>query len=115
MLVRRAATWVSTALVALVVALVLPVSQLRIVVVIASCCCPDPDDCHCPDHDTDTGEAPTIKQCHRSADTLESAAAPAPLLVARDVLVPARAAVVLHHPLSAPHSTPILERPRGPS
>jgi len=112
--VRRAAIWASTVLVALVVALALPVSQLRTAAVVTSCCCPDPDNCHCPDHETDHG-GPTIKQCHKSADTFESAAAPSVALVERVVLVPARAARLLHHSLPAPHASPILERPRGPS
>lgn len=114
MSVRRAATWISTAVVAIVVALALPVSQLRLVTVIASCCCPDPDRCHCPDHGPD-GEDTSIQQCHRSADTLESAAAPAVALAPRVELVPVRAATVVHHVVPQPHASPVGERPRGPS
>lgn len=50
-LVRRAAVWLSTVGVALIVALAMPVSQLRTMSVVKACCCPDPSNCHCPDHD----------------------------------------------------------------
>ena len=115
MLVRRAVTWISTVVVAIVVAVTVPVSQLRTVAVITSCCCPDPDHCSCPDPDTDHGDQSTIKQCHKSAETLESAVAPSVAIATRLELVPVRAAVELHHALPAPHASPILERPRGPS
>ncbi len=115
MFVRRAATWLSTVVVAIVVALSLPVSQLRTTSVITSCCCPDPDNCHCPDHEPDHGSQPTFNQCHKSAETFESAVAPSVVIATRFELVPVRAAIVLHHALPAPHASPILERPRGPS
>lgn len=114
MSVRRAATWISTAVVAIVVALALPVSQLRLVTVIASCCCPDPDHCHCPDHGPDTDDT-SMQQCHRSADTLESAAAPSLALAPRVELVPARAVTVVAYLHAQPHASPVVERPRGPS
>jgi hypothetical protein len=113
--VRRAAIWISTVVVAIVVAVTVPISQLRTVTVITSCCCPDPDHCSCPDHETDHGAQPTIKQCHKSADTFESATAPSVAIAVRLELVPVRAALRLHHALPAPHASPILERPRGPS
>ena|GEM_PF-1746828 len=115
MSIRRIATWISTVVVAIVVAVAVPVSQLRTVAVILSCCCPDPDHCSCPDHETDHGSTPTIKQCHKSADTFESAVAPSVAIATRLELVPVRAAIVLHHALPAPHASPLLERPRGPS
>jgi hypothetical protein len=114
-IVRRAATWISTVLVAIVVAFTVPVSQLRTVAVITTCCCPDPDNCHCPDHRTEHGSQPTMQQCHKSADSFESVTAPTVAIVARVELVPVRAAIALHHALPAPHASPILERPRGPS
>lgn len=115
MSVRRLATWVSTAVVAIVVALAVPVSQLRLLAVVASCCCPDPDNCHCPDHTPDHGDQAKLKQCHRSADTIESAAASSVALVVRSELVPQRTAAVVHHVIVAPHTSPFVERPRGPS
>jgi hypothetical protein len=113
--VRRAVTWISTVLVAIVVAFTVPVSQLRTVTVIMTCCCPDPEQCHCPDHEPDHGSQPTFKQCHKSADTFESAAAPSVAIAVRTELAVVRAAVRLYHVLPAPHESPILERPPGPS
>lgn len=120
--VRRAAIWISTAVVAIVVALALPVSQLRTVAVFKSCCCPDPSDCHCPDsahagQDAPAPDAPpTMRTCHSSeravvAPQLSGFVAPSLVVVVAPVVL-ARAP---RPPLAAPHPAPAPARPDAPS
>lgn len=120
--VRRAAIWISTAVVAIVVALALPISQLRTVAVFKSCCCPDPADCHCPDeahaaHAATAPDAPpTMRTCHSSERTVvapQLSAFAAPSLAA----VEARETLALapRSPLAAPHPAPSPLRPDAPS
>ncbi len=109
-------TALTTFLVALVLALSLPVSQLRTVRVEQSCCCPDPMRCRCPDHRDDKPTQPELRACHQTthehiAPTLPMFAAPAVALdVAAAVTV---AAPSFAHP--APHSAPPPIRPDAPS
>ncbi|MEO8552157.1 MAG: hypothetical protein ABI678_19400, partial [Kofleriaceae bacterium] len=65
MKIRRIATAAATVWVAIVVALALPVSQLRTVTTVnEKCCCPDPASCHCPPHSKDAPGCPQMKTCH---------------------------------------------------
>ena len=64
-------------MVAVVVALAVPISQLRTVAVIKSCCCPDPTNCHCPDHKTDPSQHPEMRACHNTQHTVVAPQAPA--------------------------------------
>jgi hypothetical protein len=115
-IVRRAAARISTLVVAIVVALAVPVSQLRTVMVVKSCCCPDPTNCHCPDHKADSTPQPTMRACHNTeraivAPQLPSFAAPA--IVVADA--PAVVAAALPPMLPAPHPAPPPSRPDAPS
>jgi hypothetical protein len=112
----RAWTALSTVVVALVLALTIPVSQLRTVNVQQSCCCPDPAKCHCPDHDDKKPTQPQLRACHQTthitvAPTLPAFAAPA-IAVAPAPPVQVVAAV---HPTLAPHAAPSPARPDAPS
>jgi hypothetical protein len=116
MFIRRAAAWISTAAVAIVVALSVPISQLRTVSIAKACCCPDPGYCHCPDHEADSSSQPSIRACHNTeraiaAPELPAFAAPA---VARAV-VPVVAIIAIDHVLPAPHPAPPPARPDAPS
>jgi hypothetical protein len=104
------------ALIALVLGLSVPVTQLRSSVVVRDrCCCPDPAYCHCPDHRAPSTPAPVMDRCGKThhlivAPTLPDFT-PAPIgpvvaLVARpapDVAVP------------TPHAPPDPARPAAPS
>jgi hypothetical protein len=70
-------TSILVALVALVVAVALPVSQLRTHVTIHKCCCPDPSNCHCPkDKKAPVDGSPSIAACHSQDTTIVSPGAP---------------------------------------
>lgn len=112
---RRAITWISTAMVAIAVALAVPVSQLRTITVIKSCCCPDPARCHCPDHKPDSDQ-PSMRACHSTEREIVAPQLPAftpPALAI--VAVPARAVVAIDHAVPAPHPAPAPTRPDAPS
>jgi len=107
---------VSTIAVAVVVALAVPVSQLRTVVIVHACCCPDPDNCHCPDHKSDPGKQPAIGACHKTSHAF---AAPAPAgfvapVIATDAPA-ARIAIAIVARLDRPHAPPAPDDPAGPS
>ena len=112
-LLIRAAT---TMVVAMLVGLAVPISQLRMVDVVKECCCPDPDNCHCPKQKSDPAEQPSMKACHTTQHAVLSPEAPgfvAPQLAAAS---PARvAAAPLALPLAAPHAAPAPRRPDAPS
>jgi hypothetical protein len=115
-LVRRAATWISTVMVAIVVAFAVPVSQLRAVSIIKTCCCPDPAFCHCPDHKSDPSPQPTMRACHNSeravvAPELPAFAAPE---IPVELAVFVRP-VAIEHVLADPHPAPPPARPDAPS
>ena len=115
MLVRRAAGWIATAAVAVLVALAVPVLQVR---VIASdpCCCPDPDRCHCPDHEPGPSQQPTIRACHNPERTV--AAPELPVFAAPQApvaTVPAISVRVIDREHPAPLPAPQPRRPDAPS
>jgi hypothetical protein len=113
---RRAATALTTFVVALLLALSVPVSQLRTVQIEQTCCCPNPAKCRCPDHRGDKPTQPELRACHQTththiAPTLPAFAAPsATTVVAVAVTVAPR---VFAH--SAPHAAPPPIRPDAPS
>lgn len=116
MLLRRTAARISTVVVAIVVALAVPVSQLRTVMILKMCCCPDPDSCHCPDHKTDSPSQPSMKECHGSERAI--VAPQAPSFVAPAISVAAAPPVVIaavEHALPSPHPAPPPTRPDAPS
>ncbi len=109
-------TALTTFLVALVLAVGVPVSQLRTVRIERTCCCPDPAKCHCPDHDGTKPTQPELRACHQTthahvAPTLPAFAAPSvtPVMAVVVTLAPAAFA----H--SAPRAAPPPTRPDAPS
>jgi hypothetical protein len=114
--VRRVAARISTLVVAMLVALAVPVSQLRTVTIVKSCCCPDPSNCHCPDHKADPSQQPSMRACHNSERAIVAPELPAfraPSLAA--VAAPALAVVAVAPPIAAPHPAPPPTRPDAPS
>jgi len=114
--IRRAAAWISTIVVAVVVALAVPVSQLRTISVVKTCCCPDPSHCHCPDHQADPSSEPSIRECHRTEQMAVAPELPAfHVPVVAVAVVPAVAILAIDHVIPAPHLAPPPTRPDAPS
>jgi hypothetical protein len=107
---------VSTIVVAIAVALSVPVSQLRTITVIKSCCCPDPTNCHCPDDSKDTSSQPSMRACHNTERAIMAPQLPAftPPVIAV-AAVPAIAVIAAAPPLPDPHPAPPPIRPDAPS
>jgi len=108
--------WISTVVVAIVVALAVPVSQLRTIAIVKTCCCPDPAHCHCPDHKVDTSGQPSIRACHSTEREIVGPQLPlfsAPVITV--ALVPAIAVTAPHHAIPSPHPAPPPTRPDAPS
>jgi hypothetical protein len=112
---RRFASLASTVVVAIVVALAVPISQLRTVSIVSACCCPDPSNCHCPDHKGDHSTQPSIRDCHKTQQSTVTPQLPVfepPTLV---VIAPARAVETIAFAWHAPHDAPAPARPDAPS
>jgi hypothetical protein len=106
----------STVVVAILVALAVPVSQFRSVSVIKACCCPDPDNCHCPDHEKASPSQPTIRACHNTEHAVIAPQLPAftaPVVGA--VAAPVVAVLAVDPSIAAPHPAPPPTRPDAPS
>jgi hypothetical protein len=113
---RQLARAASTLVVAMVVALAIPVTQLRLVDIVKHCCCPDPDNCHCPPQKPDDSGQPAMRVCHDTSHAVISPEAPgfvAPLVAV--VAPPARIAVAAPLALPTPHASPAPRRPDAPS
>lgn len=113
---RRFAAQVTTVLVAIIVALAVPVSQLRTVWVAKVCCCPDPANCHCPDHTTAPTPEPSMRPCHNSQQVVVAPELPAfqaPALAVALAVAPLT--VAIEHSIPAPHPAPPPVRPDAPS
>lgn len=114
-LLRRIATAASTIVVAIVLALFVPVAQLQTVAEAPTCCCPNPKTCKCHEHKS--GESgPTMRACKQSPD----AVAPTTLsaFVPPAVAVAIAAAIIVsdaHIALADPHPEPAPRRPDAPS
>jgi hypothetical protein len=107
---------VATFVAAIVCALAVPISQLRTISIIVTCCCPDPAKCHCPDHRGDASAKPTMRACHKQRH--ESVAPQAPSFAAPELalaVAPPRAAVAVLAAPDEPHAPPILDELYGPS
>jgi hypothetical protein len=103
-------------LVAIIAAISVPVASLRVVSTMASCCCPQPSDCHCPDEAKHHDDRPAMRTCHRTevtAVTPELAAFEPPR--AADPSAPLRPTTAVVHAISQPHAPPALARPAAPS
>ncbi len=102
----------------MLVALAMPVSQIRTVSIVARCCCPDPAKCHCPDHSTDSDRPPTLRPCYRSEHVVVVVAA-APLATAPPAIectdLAGQASRVIFDEPKAPHAAPSPTRPAAPS
>lgn len=113
---RRIAARITTFLVAIIVALAVPASQLRTVWIARACCCPDPTHCHCPDHKTDPSSAPSMRACHNTQQVVVAPELPAfraPAIAAAPAAVPVTAAI--EHAIPQPHPAPPPGRPDAPS
>ncbi len=109
-------TAAATFVVAIAVALSVPVSQLRTITIVTECCCPDPSNCHCPDHKPDSSKQSSLRACHRTAHDIISPEAPA--FVAPQLAfaaAPQRAAEPAILALADPHAAPAPARPDVPS
>lgn len=113
---QRAITAIWTLVVALVVALAVPVSQLRVVAVDHACCCPDPSQCKCPDHGPDTSTSTTMRPCHGTTTVHVTPQPPAfttPVLAL--VVAPVRLVSGPTHAIASPRAAPPPTRPDAPS
>lgn len=114
--VRKLVTAASTVVVAIALAICMPVSQLRTAAFQTECCCPDPDQCKCPDHKPDEGTQPAMRACHKTQRDFVAPVSPtfvAPVIE----LVTAPQAVAIEPVLSlrVPHPAPTPQRPDAPS
>ena len=113
---RQLVTAASTLVVAIVLAISVPVSQLHTVATQTECCCPDPDQCKCPDHKGDDSSQPTMRACHKTQHQFVAPVLPAFVAPAIDtvvVLEPVAFEPAFMH--SAPHKAPAPRRPDAPS
>lgn len=116
MRLRRATTAIATIFVAIVVALAVPVSQLRTISIVTTCCCPDPAKCHCPDHKPDHSGNPSIRACHKSSH--ETVAPQLPSFSPPEVAIAIPAPRVAPSMIAAatlPPEAPAPDEPYGPS
>jgi hypothetical protein len=107
---------ISTIVVAIAVALAVPVSQLRTISIVKACCCPDPANCHCPDHEKDSSSQPSLRACHNTelavmAPQLPAFTAP----IAAVAAAPATAIIAADPAIPDPHPAPPPTRPDAPS
>jgi hypothetical protein len=113
---RARSTAIVTWIVTCVIALAVPTTQLTTFSTKTTCCCPNPANCHCPDHKADHSDKSTIRACHRTshdsiAPTLPSFVSPAEVAVDMPVAETPVALVAL----PAPHDEPEPLEPTGPS
>lgn len=116
MTVRRAASHIATIIVAVCIALAVPVSQLRLHYVTMTCCCPDPASCHCPHEKPDHSTCPTMKACHKTQH--ETVVPQAPSFAQRDevaITTQPRATFVAFAAPVVPQPAPSPDEPYGPS
>jgi hypothetical protein len=115
--IRRALVAVATFVVAIGCALAVPLAQLRTFHVEVKCCCPDPDDCHCPtEKQHRSSDGASMRVCHHSDQQIVAPQTPsftAPAAIASGA--PARAIVAIALPHDEPHPAPAPRRPDAPS
>ncbi len=113
---RAATSAIATFVVAIVVALTVPISQLRTVSTTITCCCPDPAKCHCPHEKPGSTDGPSMRACHKvrhdaASPQLPGFAAPAiTIAIAPPRTLPAPRAIP-----GVPHASPVPDEPYGPS
>jgi len=103
-------------LLAIAVALTVPVSQLRTVAITTTCCCPDPTKCHCPDHKPGQPDDASMRACHKSTEAHVAPQLPSfsPPQVAVAIAAPVTAPAFRAAPQD-PHEAPGPDEPYGPS
>jgi hypothetical protein len=113
----RALIAVPTLAVALVLAVLLPVAQLRTYSSQRTCCCPDPTTCHCFDHKIQHPGPPALRPCHTTSRDTVTPEAPALVLADATLPVPVAGAADVAAPAwrSDPHTAPDPRRPAAPS
>jgi hypothetical protein len=115
-LLRRIATAASTIVVAIVLAVFVPVAQLRTVAEAPPCCCPSPKQCKCPDHKSGDSGPPTMRACKQTPDAVVQAQlsvfVPPSIAIA---IAPAILVSEAHVALADPHPEPAPRRPDAPS
>jgi len=106
-------TAATTILVAIALAVLVPVAQLKTTVEKTPCCCPNPKTCKCKHGDSST---PSMRACHQTTPEAAQGSLPEfipPTLI--DVVAPSRALVAIVSPLPEPHPAPAPRRPDAPS
>lgn len=113
---RQAVTAASTIVVAIALAISVPVSQLRTASLQSQCCCPDPDNCKCPEHKADSKPGPSMRACHKSTQHFVSPVLPVFVAPVDQVaLAPQAAATEIVFVHDTPHAPPTQRRPDAPS
>ncbi len=113
---RQVVTAASTIVVAIVLAISVPVSQLHTASLQSQCCCPDPDHCKCPEHEPDSRPDPSMRACHKTTHQFVSPVLPVFVTSVDQVALapqPAATEVVFVH--GVPHAPPVPLRPDAPS
>jgi hypothetical protein len=113
---RRIATAASTVIVAVMLIFGVQIAQLQTFSEQTECCCPDPNNCKCPDHKPDQSQQTSMRACHKSAPpavTAQLAAFVAPALP--ELRAPTVATPAIAPPIPAPHPPPAPRRPDAPS
>jgi hypothetical protein len=105
-----------TTILAIVVAVIVPVSSLKLVGTVATCCCPDPSDCHCPHDKQPSDQSPAMRTCHRVDTTFVTPDLPGFEPAHHEpATAPARVVASVSFAIDPPHAAPSLERPAAPS
>jgi hypothetical protein len=107
-------TAATTVVVAIALAVLVPIAQLQTVVEKAPCCCPNPKTCKCK-HDGDPTQT-SMKTCHQKAPDAERTTLPSfvpPSIASTEA--PSRLAIAIVDVLPDPHPSPAPRRPDAPS
>ncbi len=113
---RQVVTAASTIVVALVLAISVPVSQLHTASTQSQCCCPDPGHCKCPEHKPDRRPDPSMRACHKTTQHFVSPVLPVFVTPVDQVaLAPQAAATEVVFVHRTPHAPPTQRRPDAPS
>jgi hypothetical protein len=115
--VRRIVAAATTAVMAVMMTIALPIAQIPSAkVVAAACCCPNPATCHCPDHERHTRGDPSVRPCGQPPElTIVAALAP---FVAPSVTIMMPPLLAQSAPIvapRAPHPAPPASPPAAPS